>query len=528
MSGFREPPIPRDQLALWAQRLDDALPQTHPARLLDELFDSAALRPLFSRWEARYDLTKGKPPYHPRILAMLYVFGMLHGIRSTRQLEAACHCRIDVMWLMSGLAPDHSTIAAFLIDHKTKVAGLLRDVVRVGIRAGLVKMEHQAVDGTAVEASAGRGSVKKDDRLRAEAEALEARIAELESRFESNERREGLLADAEGSWGEDAVPARDLALLKDKRRRMAEALAAIARRRQEPRSNADDEPLPIASATDPDCRVMKDKEGRRKPNYNAQTVVDTGAGMVVAAAVNDRPNDLGQLVPMLRRAEETCGRLPAEVSADSGYNTGADLAALESIKTTAYVADKGNPIKTDEARAAVAAVKEGRTLSLEQAGALPRDKAGYFHIRGFAYDAASDRLRCPGGALLEKAGVGHRQTRSGISERTRYRTGACGSCALAKGCCRNPAAGRTVTRDQFEGQRERMRERLATEEGRARYRLRGQTIEPRIGTVKTVLGLRKFLRRGVEKVRLEFELACTALNVKVLLNHWEEVKAAIG
>ena len=63
--------------------------------------------------------------------------------------------------------------------------------------------------------------------------------------------------------------------------------------------------------------------------------------------------------------------------------------------------------------------------------------------------------------------------------------------------------------------------------GRARYRLRRQTVEPRIGQIKHVLGLRRFVRRGLEAVRTEWALACTAVNVGILLKHWEEVAAVL-
>lgn len=35
MAGFRQPEVPREQLVLWTQRLDDAIPADHPVRHLD-------------------------------------------------------------------------------------------------------------------------------------------------------------------------------------------------------------------------------------------------------------------------------------------------------------------------------------------------------------------------------------------------------------------------------------------------------------------------------------------------------------
>lgn len=59
----------------------------------------------------------------------------------------------------------------------------------------------------------------------------------------------------------------------------------------------------------------------------------------------------------------------------------------------------------------------------------------------------------------------------------------------------------------------RMRRLLSTRRGRARYRLRMTTVEPVFGQIKEIGGFRRFLLRGIEKVRGEWSLACLAHNV---------------
>jgi len=89
-----------------------------------------------------------------------------------------------------------------------------------------------------------------------------------------------------------------------------------------------------------------------------------------------------------------------------------------------------------------------------------------------------------------------------------------------------------INRDQYEEHRARMRARMKSPHGRDRYRWRGQpltsdvkgqTVERRFGYIKHGLGLRRFLRRGLEAVRTEWSLLCTAANVGILLRHWPEV-----
>ena len=64
--------------------------------------------------------------------------------------------------------------------------------------------------------------------------------------------------------------------------------------------------------------------------------------------------------------------------------------------------------------------------------------------------------------------------------------------------------------------REVMKHRLATREGQQKYKLRQQTVEPVFGIIKSALGFRRFMLRGVEKVKLEWTLVCAAYNLKRL------------
>ncbi len=60
----------------------------------------------------------GRPPYDPRDLLKLYIYGYLNRIRSSRKLEQECQRNVEVMWLLGKLAPDHKTIADFRKDHR--------------------------------------------------------------------------------------------------------------------------------------------------------------------------------------------------------------------------------------------------------------------------------------------------------------------------------------------------------------------------------------------------------------------------
>ncbi len=62
-----------------------------------------------------------------------------------------------------------------------------------------------------------------------------------------------------------------------------------------------------------------------------------------------------------------------------------------------------------------------------------------------------------------------------------------------------------------------MREKMRSEEGKKKYRLR-KKLEKVFGHIKHNMGLRQFLTRGLERVRIEFDLACIAYNLRRIWN----------
>jgi transposase len=66
---------------------------------------------------------------------------------------------------------------------------------------------------------------------------------------------------------------------------------------------------------------------------------------------------------------------------------------------------------------------------------------------------------------------------------------------------------------------DRQRAKLMTQEGRDKYALRKQTVEPVFGQTKFARGFRQFLLRGLENVRDEWALVCLAHNVLKLYRY---------
>jgi hypothetical protein len=106
-----------------------------------------------------------------------------------------------------------------------------------------------------------------------------------------------------------------------------------------PAAPPSDQPDPKSQRnfTDPESRIMKSKDGFVQA-YNAQAAVDAGAQIIVAHELTQCGNDQGQLVPLIEAIENNLGRKPQQASADSGYCSEANLAALEAHGIDGYVA----------------------------------------------------------------------------------------------------------------------------------------------------------------------------------------------
>jgi hypothetical protein len=64
--------------------------------------------------------------------------------------------------------------------------------------------------------------------------------------------------------------------------------------------------------------------------------------------------------------------------------------------------------------------------------------------------------------------------------------------------------------------KEKMARKLKTKKGKSIYKKRKETVEPVFGIIKSVMGFRQFMLRGIEKVNTEWALVRMAYNLKRL------------
>jgi transposase len=453
------------QVLLLPPSLDDWLPEGHLARFVADLVDEVLdLGPVL----ADYTEKRGYPPYDPRLMVRLLIYGYTTGVRSSRAIERRCVDDVAFRFLAADQAPDFRSIARFRRRHLDALAGLFTQSLHLAMRLGMVKMGRVALDGTKLRANASKHKAMSHGRLVDREEQVEAEIAHLEAAARA------LLADAEatdttedatfGAHGKDAdLPAeldrreKRLARLQAARAQIEAEAAEKARRhaedkerRRQQRTGTSNEraiadageqaatkarPKPKAQAnfTDPDSRIMKNSDGAYIQAYNAQAVVDEQHQVITAADVTTNACDALNYTTMLDQCAANTGSHPKQALVDAGYCSEANLEAAK---------DRQLACGTDTFMAT------GRLGHDEQVPPAPRG-------------------RIPANATLK----------------------------------------------------ERMARKLRTKPGKAAYSRRKAIVEPVFGQIMTCQNGRQLLLRGEDGARGEWRLLAACHNLRKIFRH---------
>jgi transposase len=458
--------------------LEDYVSLDNPVRGIDAYVETLDFAKLGFRVPGS-DGGAGQPPYHPKDLTKLYLYGYQHGIRSSRRLAREAKRNVEAMWLLRGLKPEYRTIADFRKDNWAALKAVNRDFVLVARELGLVGGECVAIDGAFFAGNASKASIKTRHRLAEQLAALDRDIEAYGAALEANDAAEAghpaAERDGDGRNGEDV--AQKVAALMEKRAKVKANLAQLD-------GNGETQ----LSRTDEDARLLS-KRGKSVAGYNVQIAVDDKHKLIVESEVVNDGNDTGQLHKMAKAAKEALGVETLTALADTGYYNGNALKACEEDGIVAYVP----PAK--------------RTARLEAQGRISHEE--------FVYDAEADAYRCPHGALL-KPTTG-RKTNTGGRIEIRYvsRKADCEACPLRPRCLSKKTPTRTIYRWEHEDVLERHRARMKN--GDAQMRRRAALAEHPFGTLKCPTGYHHFLVRGFNKVRGEWSLMALCYNFSRVL-----------
>ena len=122
----------REQIILFPESIESYVEENNEVRVIEAYINSLDLEALgFKRSRTK---ETGRPPYDPKDILKLYIYGYMNRIRSSRCLEKESKVTLEVIWLMRRLSPDHKTIANFRKDNGKALKNVFRDFVKLCIK----------------------------------------------------------------------------------------------------------------------------------------------------------------------------------------------------------------------------------------------------------------------------------------------------------------------------------------------------------------------------------------------------------
>ena len=339
--------LPEQDLLL-PPSLRDWLPDSHLVYFVSDVVDQLDLSAIEKVYEKEW---RGQPPYHPRLMVKLLVYGYCLGVRSSRKIAQRLVEDVPFRVLAAGNQPDFRTISDFRKIHLEALEQLFQQVLRLALEAGALKLGRVALDGTKMKANASKHKAMSWGRMKQAERQIAAEVKQMLAEAEQADAAEDALHGPDKSGQE--LP-EELQRRKTRLEKIRQAQKALQQRAREKAAAQDQAPEEVRKAkprdkdqynfSDPESRIMKGGDGFLQ-GYNAQAAVEGVCQLIVGQTVTQAANDKEQLQPLLQAVEQQAGQRPAEVLTDSGYCSEQNLESLESAaepekQIEAYIATR--------------------------------------------------------------------------------------------------------------------------------------------------------------------------------------------
>jgi transposase len=501
-------PYVMGQPSLLPPDLEELIPENHVVRTVHEAIEQIDLSILYRQYEGG-----GTSSYHPKMMLKVLVYGYVEKLYSSRKIAKALRENVNFMWLSGQSRPDFRTINRFRGEVMKEIIGeVFASVLELLIEQGHVKLEDYFVDGSKLEANARRHSAVWAKNTKRYKERVGQQIRELLEEIErENEVEQEEYGDRDLPEVGEGVDI-DSQRLKEKIDQLNERLRkhpdegdlkkSIRKMEKDyrPRLEKYEEQARKLggrnsySKTDEDATFMRMKEDQRnpeawpKPAYNVQ--LGTESQFIVGFSVHQQANDATCLKPHLEEVEQYLERLPENWVGDGAYGTEENLAYAEEKQCNAYL--------------------KYPTFYQESKAKYRNDP---FRAENFAYDSASDCFTCPQGKLLPFDHNDTRKTHSGFLVHTqRYTCRNCIGCPFKTQCTRGEGNRQINVSWNNWRLKDIARQLLTSEKGVKLRSRRGWEVEGVFGHIKYNRKYRRFLLRGLGKVRTELGLLSLAHN----------------
>ena len=393
----------------------------------------------------------GEAPYHPRLLLGILVYGYATGVFSSRKLERATYDSVAFRFVAGNEHPDHDTIAVFRRRFLPQIKALFVQVLMLAREMGVLKLGTVALDGTKIHANASRHSALSYEHAGKIEAQLKAEVADLMARAEA--------ADQADTPDGMSIPD-ELARREERLAKIAQARATIEARARERHARA---------------QAEHDAKMAERAAKTAATGKKPGGLVPQPPTEEPAPSDQVNLTDPDSRIMQTPGG-----GFDQCYNAQAMVAAGSLLVVAAEVVQA----PTD---------KQQLQPMLDKVAALP-ETLGQVEtlLADTGYFSQANVEACAAAGIDPLIAMARQSHNPGLDERFA------------------PAPPPPPDPTPVEA----MAHQMKTPEGKRLYGLRKQTPEPVFGIIKSVLGFRQFLLRGIDGARGEWSLVTMAWNIK--------------
>ena len=478
----------------------DMVPKDHICHLVAAIINKMDV----SEAEERFVGGPGYPAYPRKMLLRLLTMAAVDGMFSSRKIAKLARENVIYIHLTGNKQPDFRTICLFRAENADLVESTFNQIVLVARGLRIATLGSLSTDSTKIKANASRERslskeqiewireiIKKGIEIDKEEDKLygDKRGDELPPELDTKEKIYKRIKEMEKERGKE-LPRTGRKLIAEHalggKRNVKKALnkASKALEKSDQR---------YMSLTDTDSRLMPNKKGVIEAAYSTHVTVDLDSGIILSNDVVQESTDYAQMIPQIKNTERVVGRLAegTKIINDYGYYTGRALRFLEKRGLDGYLPDKKQ-----------ASVNKGTQIEEK-----------FYPKEMFRYDRATTSFICPRGKRLKRRW----SCMSRGVRRYQYFTEKCSKCPVKSKC--TDREYRIISAGIHENEKQRMRAKMESKRGKATYRRR-MLVEHSLGDIKQNFGFREFLTRGLKGVGTEFDLVCSAHNLKLI---WSKI-----
>ena len=471
-----------------------------------------------SGFDARFcnDVT-GATAYPPAMLLKVVLFAYFQGIISSRDIERACREHVTFIALSGDSQPHFTTIAGFVSSLGKDIARIFTQILFICDKQGLIGREMFAIDGVKLPSNASKAKSGTRADFKRQADKLEVAAKAMLERHREEDRR-AIEPDLR------AKEVQRIARLESDAEQLKKWLTANPEDRKGSQGS-----IRKSNRTDNESAKMATSKGVIQ-GYTGVAAVDAKHQIIVEAQAHGTGSEQELLIPVVKAIKATKIKSPlitdaSLVTADAGYHSEAGLKELAEMSVDALIAD--NAMRQRDERFCgqdkyKAAPDPLHDKSDKKASGKPNR---IYRPKDFRYDPATGSCICPAGKTLYGNGSGC--VIGGVAAiRFQGAQRDCMPCEQRDRCLRTPEKTKTRQVTFFQGRADgkeshtdKMRKRIDSPEGRARYGQRFATVEPVFGNLRHNKQLNRFTLRGRKKVDVQWKLYCMVHNIEKLANH---------